>query len=155
MEEEARADTDWDAAQEAHPMPDASGTPTEEVSGRSDNVVIDVSDDAQSSWTTLLGDTRDLASRWDAVQAGFVDEPRRAVEEADALVRQVMERLDDSFGRERSRLEAQWSRGDDVGTEDLRVALRHYRTFFNVLLSGPQLGSPDQETPRTSATSDR
>src|SRR4051812_39843929 len=68
-------------------------------------------------WTSLVGDTSEFAASWDRIQAGFVDEPRRAVEEADALVAQVIQRLADSFSRERSRLEGQWSRGDQVGTE--------------------------------------
>lgn len=92
------------------------------------------SEASDEGWAALLGDTREFASRWDAIQAGFVDEPRRAVEEADALVARVIQRLADSFSSERSRLEAQWSRGDQVGTEDLRVALRRYRSFFNQLL---------------------
>lgn len=73
-------------------------------------------------------------TRWDAVQTGFVDEPRRAVEEADNLVADVMKRLAGVFADERSALERQWSKGDQVSTEDLRVALRRYRTFFQRLL---------------------
>lgn len=92
------------------------------------------SDASDGGWTALLGDTSEFASRWDAIQAGFVEEPRRAVEEADALVARVIQRVADSFSVERSRLEAQWSRGDQVGTEDLRVALIRYRSFFNQLL---------------------
>jgi hypothetical protein len=76
-----------------------------------------------------------LRQRWKAIQAGFVDEPRRAVEDADALVAQVIRELAESFAAERGRLEAQWSRGDQVGTEDLRVALQRYRSFFQDLLS--------------------
>ena len=73
--------------------------------------------------------------RWDSVQASFVDEPRHAVEEADTLVAEVMQRLATVFADERSRLEGQWSRGTDVSTEDLRQALRRYRGFFDRLLS--------------------
>jgi hypothetical protein len=79
--------------------------------------------------------TTDLRDRWTDVQAGFVDEPRSAVERADSLVAEVMQRLADSFATERKALEQQWSRGDDVSTEDLRVALRRYRSFFDRLLS--------------------
>lgn len=74
-------------------------------------------------------------TRWDAVQTGFVDEPRRAVEEADALVAQVMKRLAEVFADERADLERQWDRGDQISTEDLRLALRRYRSFFQRLLS--------------------
>ncbi len=73
--------------------------------------------------------------RWSTVQAGFVDEPRRAVEDADGLVAGVIKRLAEVFAEERSRLEEQWSRGGDVSTEDLRVALQRYRSFFDRLLS--------------------
>lgn len=73
--------------------------------------------------------------RWDDIQGTFVDEPRRAVEEADALVAGVMQRLADSFSAERQDLESRWDRGDDVDTESLRVALQRYRSFFNRLLS--------------------
>ena len=77
----------------------------------------------------------DLRERWTDVQAGFVDEPSKAVEQADALVAEVMQRLADGFAKERSNLEGQWSRGDDVSTEDLRVALQRYRSFFDRLLA--------------------
>jgi hypothetical protein len=73
--------------------------------------------------------------RWEEVQTAFVDEPRQAVERADALVAEVMQRLADGFAQERERLEGQWSRGEDVSTEDLRVSLRRYRSFFQRLLS--------------------
>src|SRR5439155_15579430 len=74
-------------------------------------------------------------SRWDDVQAGFVDEPRKAVEQADALVAELMKRLAQVFSDERSQLEGQWGRGDQVSTEELRVALQRYRSFFDRLLS--------------------
>jgi len=74
-------------------------------------------------------------TRWTDIQTGFVDEPRRAVQQADALVEDVIKRIADSFGNERSQLEQQWDRGDEVSTEDLRVALRRYRSFFSRLLS--------------------
>jgi len=74
-------------------------------------------------------------TQWDAIQTGFVDEPRKAVQEADALVALVMKRLSEVFTNERSSLEGQWSKGDEISTEDLRVALRRYRSFFERLLS--------------------
>ncbi len=84
----------------------------------------------------VAGDeTQGYRSRWDAIQTGFVDEPRRAVEEADALVADVMKRLAESFAKERGALEQQWDRGDKISTEDLRLALRRYRSFFQRLLS--------------------
>ena len=77
-------------------------------------------------------------TRWDAVQTGFVDEPKRAVQEADALVAQVIKRLSEVFADERTRLEQQWGHGDQgqqTSTEDLRLALRKYRSFFERLLT--------------------
>lgn len=77
----------------------------------------------------------DLRTRWDHIQAAFVDEPRKAVEEADGLVASTMKRLAEVFAQERSKLEGQWDRGDNVSTEDLRVALQRYRSFFQRLLA--------------------
>ena len=74
-------------------------------------------------------------TQWDAIQTGFVDEPRKAVEEGDALVSLVIKRLSEVFAEERASLEKQWDRGDQISTEDLRVALRRYRSFFERLLT--------------------
>jgi hypothetical protein len=76
-----------------------------------------------------------LTVRWEKVQAGFVDEPRESVEQADALVADLMQRLAASFSDERKHLESKWDQGDDVSTEELRVALTRYRSFFERLLS--------------------
>jgi len=76
-----------------------------------------------------------LRNRWTEVQTGFVDEPRKAVEQADSLVASAMKRLAEVFAEERSNLEKQWDRGESVSTEDLRVALQRYRSFFHRLLS--------------------
>lgn len=74
-------------------------------------------------------------SRWEGIQTGFVDEPRQAVEQADHLVAEVIKRVAEVFADERGKLESQWSRGDQVDTEQLRVALKRYRSFFERLLS--------------------
>jgi hypothetical protein len=76
-----------------------------------------------------------FTSRWQEIQAGFVDQPRDSVEQADTLVADLMQQLASSFSDERERLETQWDRGDDVSTEDLRVALTKYRSFFDRLLA--------------------
>jgi hypothetical protein len=76
-----------------------------------------------------------LRERWESIQTTFVDEPRGSVERADALVAEVMQHLQQGFAGERARLEDQWEHGEDVSTEDLRVALTRYRSFFNRLLS--------------------
>jgi hypothetical protein len=77
----------------------------------------------------------DFRSQWSTIQTGFVDEPRRTVEDADKLVAAVMQRLAEGFANERSGLEKQWDRGDNVSTEDLRLALQRYRSFFDRLLN--------------------
>jgi hypothetical protein len=81
------------------------------------------------------GDAQDFRGRWSDIQTSFVDEPRHSVEQADALVAEVMQRLAQVFADERSRLEQQWDRGADTDTEALRQALRRYRSFFDRLLS--------------------
>jgi hypothetical protein len=81
------------------------------------------------------GEINNFRSRWGSVQTEFVDDPRRAVQDADQLVATVMQRLAEGFANERTSLEKQWDRGDNVSTEDLRVALQRYRTFFGRLLN--------------------
>jgi hypothetical protein len=90
----------------------------------------------QSSTGGLLRgqDTEQYAAEWTRIQAAFVDEPRKAVEQADKLVAEIIQHLSKSFAIERQNLEGQWSRGDQVSTEDLRVALQRYRQFFQSLL---------------------
>ena len=77
----------------------------------------------------------DFQSRWDAVQIGFVDDPGEAVRKADELVAQVMKSLAESFANERERIESQLDQSDSESTENMRVALRRYRSFFQRLLS--------------------
>lgn len=76
-----------------------------------------------------------LRGKWDAIQVGFVDEPRRAVQQADNLVAGTMKRLAEIFAQERGKLESHWDKGENVSTEDLRLALQRYRSFFSRLLS--------------------
>ncbi len=105
----------------------------------------DIARDVTTS-TTSTDDTRHIdlfpneelvgyRTQWESIQTGFVDQPRAAVEQADALVSQVVTRLTEVFTRERSTLEGQWTKGDNVSTEDLRIALTRYRSFFHRLLS--------------------
>jgi hypothetical protein len=91
---------------------------------------------AVSAPTPLFSESEmgDFRSQWSELQTGFVDEPRRTVEGADKLVASVMQRLAEGFANERSGLEKQWDRGDNVSTEDLRIALQRYRSFFDRLL---------------------
>ena len=81
------------------------------------------------------GVDRDFRNRWRDIQSGFVDEPRSAVEQADQLVAQLMQRLAQSFSEQRSNLEKQWEASEKVSTEELRVGFTRYRSFFERLLS--------------------
>jgi len=78
---------------------------------------------------------RKFRDRWREIQTGFVDEPRNAVERADELVAELMQQLAQSFSKQRNDLEHQWDASDEVSTEELRVALTRYRSFFERLLS--------------------
>lgn len=80
------------------------------------------------------GASEQLRTRWNEIQGQFVDEPRAAVQQADALVSEVVQMIIKMFANEHSSLEGQWNQGQDVSTEDLRQALQHYRSFFNRLV---------------------
>src|SRR6476659_6533138 len=92
---------------------------------------------AEESREPLLdtGQASTFTERWREIQVDFVDRPRESVEQADSLVAELMQQLASSFAEERGRLEQQWEGGDEVSTEDLRVALTRYRSFFDRLLS--------------------
>ena len=90
----------------------------------------------QNEEQLLVGDDAgELGDRWQEIQARFVDDPREAVHDADALVQDVLHRVTRGFADERRRLEEQWDGGDDVSTEELRLALQRCRAFFGRLLS--------------------
>jgi hypothetical protein len=76
-----------------------------------------------------------FTDQWQEIQASFVDRPQEAVERADALVEDLLQRITGKFAAEREHLERQWGEGDEVSTEDLRVVLTRYRSFFERLLS--------------------
>jgi hypothetical protein len=73
-------------------------------------------------------------SRWNVIQGKFIDEPCAAVQQADALVTEVIEQISKMFASELSSLEGQWNRGDEVSTEELRQTIQRYRSFFNRLI---------------------
>ena len=79
-------------------------------------------------------DSEHFRTRWNEIQGQFVDEPRTAVQQADALVSEVVVKITEMFDSEHGSLEGQWNQGNDVSTEDLRKALQHYRSFFNRLV---------------------
>ena len=80
-------------------------------------------------------DSEEFRRRWTDIQASFVDEPKPSVQKADQLVASVIQRLTQVFAEERSNLEQDLSKGGEASTEDLRQALRRYRSFFDRLLS--------------------
>jgi hypothetical protein len=129
------------AVSEDRPQPVLAGRTAGEIAQSNvQNISSEVrgpSDRAASDATPLFpaNELEELRNRWSAVQTAFVDEPRTAVEQADGLVAAAMKRLAEVFAEERSRLEQQWDRGDNVSTEDLRIALQRYRSFFQRLLS--------------------
>ncbi|MFE4335987.1 hypothetical protein ACFRQM_43490, partial [Streptomyces sp. NPDC056831] len=77
----------------------------------------------------------EFRARWQKIQGEFVDDPKNAVNAADQLVAETMQALATTFSEHKRGLEGQWQRGEQVATEDLRLALQQYRTFFNRLLS--------------------
>jgi hypothetical protein len=110
---------------------DAAGMPT-------GSTTLDSAASAEESDAVQLldpGDREAMTSRWRDIQADFVDHPQQAMKDADTLVAGLMQQLAQTFAQERAQLEAQWSRGDEVSTEDLRVSLQRYRSFFERLLS--------------------
>jgi hypothetical protein len=80
-------------------------------------------------------DEEGFRSRWQEIQSQFVDDPREAVQGADALIADVMQTLAATFAEHKQDLEKQWNRGEEANTEDLRTALHKYRSFFRRLLS--------------------
>jgi len=73
-------------------------------------------------------------TEWQHIQTRFVDDPKDAVHGADELVTEVMRSLASTFAAHKNSLDGQWQRGGEVATEELRVTLRRYRSFFNQLL---------------------
>jgi uncharacterized protein YcbX len=74
-------------------------------------------------------------TQWLNIQSRFVDDPREAVKQADELVASILKSVTMSFSDRRVSLEKQWNSGENISTEDLRVALKRYRSFFDRLLT--------------------
>jgi hypothetical protein len=112
------------------------------ASGQTDRGALNVDDrgsvaTAPGRHASLLddGELQSITMRWKDIQAEFVDEPTKAVHEADALVAELMQRLAMMFSTERAELENRLADGNDVSTEELRQGLRLYRSFFERLLA--------------------
>ena len=80
-------------------------------------------------------EAEEFHKRWLEIQSRFVDDPSAAVKEADELVDHVIKNITDAFADKRMSVENQWKSGEKVSTEDMRVALKRYRSFFNRLLT--------------------
>ena len=95
-----------------------------------------MTDDSTQTTEPLVGDdVEQLRECWQSIQARFVDDPQEAVQQADALVTDVIGRLTRTFEETKDSLETQLGEAEDVSTEDLRVGLQRYRTFFERLLA--------------------
>ena len=116
---------------------------TADLAGRSGSaedepISRDTATDEEARLEPLLGgdEAARFRTEWESIQVGFVDDPQTSVERADALVAELMQQLAATFARERETLEGQWASGDAKGdTEELRVALQRYRSFFERLLT--------------------
>jgi hypothetical protein len=123
------------AGVDARPEVRAVAASTFGIGGASAGAVTALAIDEQAAPLFSPEEAKDFRARWDAIQVSFVDDPRRVVGQADSLVAVAMKRLAEMFATERAKLESQWDRGDNISTEDLRLALRCYRSFFGRLLS--------------------
>jgi hypothetical protein len=122
MPEAPRMDNDRPAAAPSAEAPAAEPSSTNHESSADD--------------VLFAGDNlADLRARWAGVQAAFVDDPKDCIQKADVLVSDLVEQLTAGFAETRSHLEEQWHRGEEASTEDLRLALMHYRGFFERLLA--------------------
>jgi hypothetical protein len=136
---------DVDAARAAGPSADrhlateGGGPRTDTTGSVADSSTMGTESAAQrtgtSSGESLFAEPASLRSRWADIQASFVDDPRQSVQKADGLVADLVDQLTASFAEARSRLEEHWARGEEVSTENLRVALKRYRDFFERLLA--------------------
>ena len=132
---EERDEAHGDAARGDAARTEAVQAQTAEADARRDETQGDQQQVTAAHDPLLAADEGDrYRTRWQEIQVRFVDEPQQSVEQADMLVADLMQRLAAVFSDERGRLEAQWEGGDDVSTEDLRVALTRYRSFFDRLL---------------------
>jgi hypothetical protein len=138
LEDRTIPDRTTDRTINDRPRPVLAERPSNEISRSNTTEIRGPSESRTNSDAAPLfpsNELEELRNRWSGVQTAFVDEPRRAVEQADGLVASAMKRLAEVFAEERSKLEQQWDRGDNVSTEDLRIALQRYRSFFHRLLA--------------------
>ncbi|MEV4442728.1 hypothetical protein AB0K09_27675 [Streptomyces sp. NPDC049577] len=123
--------------EETEETEETEGTTEPEPAEEAGDTTEEAGDTTEEDLPRLLPeeDEQGYRERWEEVQSRFVDDPREAVHAADTLVAEVMQTLAATFAEHKQDLEGQWSQGEQVDTEDLRKALRRYRSFFNRLLS--------------------
>ena len=131
--EAADAPIDTESTRSSEPV--ETDEPTTGLEPRQETVDSTESADSGDQMLFADGELSGLRSRWTEVQSAFVDDPRDCVQKADGLVADVVEKLTAGFAQARSQLEEQWDRGEKVSTEDLRIALKRYREFFERLLA--------------------
>lgn len=142
-EDIARPQTEAPQGDDLTAVPDDEGAAprtriTDEAGDQPDAIAGQQGESEQEPDTApLLGEqeAEGLRTRWQQIQQGFVDDPKQSVLAADGLVAEVMQLLATTFADHKQGLEGQWHRGEEVATEDLRLALRQYRSFFDRLLS--------------------
>ena len=118
--------------------PDEATGPEDATAQREPNDDVGTSDRAGQDAPVRLLEADELhavVSKWREIQAGFVDQPKRAMQEADELVSQLMDRLSQTFAEQREQLESRWSEAETISTEELRMGLQRYRSFFERLLA--------------------
>jgi hypothetical protein len=133
-EREARSLRTAGVATAAEIVPDLATSPQDASQEENQNSGVGIKDKQLAGLFSPDAD-KELRTRWDTVQRGFVDDPSQAIRQADELVGQVMKNLAEAFSNERAKLESQVDQTDKLSTEKLRIALRRYRLFFERLLS--------------------
>jgi len=123
-----KREPEMETVKEREPLPENQ---TEEKNWENESTKI------ADEFVSLLSreEAENFQSRWQKIQTGFVDDPHNTVEKADELVENVMNSITETFAKERSSLEDQWNQGTEASTEDLRLAIKRYRSFFNRLLT--------------------
>ncbi len=127
-------------ADEAQQVPTYPGEATADTRGggpADEGAAVGYEDERATADEPLLGtkEAEEYRRTWSEIQGRFVDDPQDAVTSADALVAEVMQALAQTFSTRKQGLEGQWDQGEQVATEDLRLALQQYRSFFNRLLN--------------------
>lgn len=138
-EKSALTTADLAAASQPQGYPESpqEANPETDGSGRSMDMRQQTTRGSEPNTTSesLIPDDGSRNLRWQEIQSRFVDDPKKSVQDADGLVAEVIQQLASRFAEERSKLESQWQGGGEASTEDLRLAMQHYRDFFQRLMA--------------------